>query len=525
MWSMLNVEEKLKYKKLITNFASLSEAFSQKSEDVDDQVAPIVNSKFQETVFQKAFGAIGEDIANTSYDASLLLDEEHKYLVGIKSFGINSGDQKIAQFKKNSQFDNWGSILNEITLNAQKSNSKIEADKKNEELYKKLAIKIATLRNMRIESSKEQIKGFKGTEKEVESVYHVLMPSRKGEKPQIHVGETTYNPINIDKLQILGSTHLNKPMNFKFADDKHEYKYTSADSQLLMTFNNKEIVVETWDVEYIKDPFKVFENLNDQLQSDFDNQVETSVSWIIYNKQGIVEENSGFNGFNGGSKLSKANNSREKRIKKIIDKYEPLLLTEELDRINTYLEQILLHEWKTTEDKQEMKIIRNELMEYLTGINNRELEDEIEKMVFRPLSEMYIPLPNSRKFHDNYPNFFGKDIGKFKPNTSKLLLPKEERVFNLEFLSSKNVIEAYINQDNGKSIQSYKNQQILGEWILRGVFQLKPREILTKQKLIEVGINGIRLYKFKDNKRGIGIEFIWINEDNPPNDAIGWIAI
>ena len=42
------------------------------------------------------------------------------------------------------------------------------------------------------------------------------MPSRKGEKPQIHVGETTYNPINIDKLQILGSTHLNKPMNFKF---------------------------------------------------------------------------------------------------------------------------------------------------------------------------------------------------------------------------------------------------------------------------------------------------------------------
>lgn len=101
-------------------------------------------------------------------------------------------------------------------------------------------------------------------------------------------------------------------MNFKFADDKHEYKYTSADSQLLMTFNNKEIVVETWDVEYIKDPFKVFENLNDQLQSDFDNQVETSVSWIIYNNQGIVEENSGFNGFNGGSKLSKANNSREK---------------------------------------------------------------------------------------------------------------------------------------------------------------------------------------------------------------------
>ena len=58
-----------------------------------------MNSKFQETVFQKSFG-IGEDIANTSYDASLLIDENKKYLIGIKSFGLYSGDQKIAQFKK-----------------------------------------------------------------------------------------------------------------------------------------------------------------------------------------------------------------------------------------------------------------------------------------------------------------------------------------------------------------------------------------------------------------------------------------
>ena len=30
----------------------------------------------------------------------LLLDEEHKYLVGIKSFGINSGDQKSHNLKR-----------------------------------------------------------------------------------------------------------------------------------------------------------------------------------------------------------------------------------------------------------------------------------------------------------------------------------------------------------------------------------------------------------------------------------------
>ena len=64
MWEHLKQEQKEKYKTLITNFASLSEAFSQKAEgeDSDDResyVAPIVNSKFQETVFQKAFHAVG----------------------------------------------------------------------------------------------------------------------------------------------------------------------------------------------------------------------------------------------------------------------------------------------------------------------------------------------------------------------------------------------------------------------------------------------------------------------------------
>lgn len=60
MWEHLKQEQKDKYKTLITNFASLSEAFSQKVEvdgknSAEDFVAPIVNSKFQETVFKKLF--------------------------------------------------------------------------------------------------------------------------------------------------------------------------------------------------------------------------------------------------------------------------------------------------------------------------------------------------------------------------------------------------------------------------------------------------------------------------------------
>ena len=108
MWEKLKSEHKEKYRTLITNFASLSEAFSQKSETAEEvdtfqYVAPIINSKFQETVFQRTFHAVGEDIANTSFDASVVVDKHHKYLIGIKSFGIQSGDQKVAQFKKDSQ--------------------------------------------------------------------------------------------------------------------------------------------------------------------------------------------------------------------------------------------------------------------------------------------------------------------------------------------------------------------------------------------------------------------------------------
>jgi len=54
------------------------------------------------------------------------------------------------------------------------------------------------------------------------------------------------------------------------------------------------------------------------------------------------------------------------------------------------------------------------------------------------------------------------------------------------------------------------------------IFILKELEGLTGQRLNELEINGIRLTKFKNGE--IGIEFIWIDTENPPIDAIGWVA-
>ena len=192
---------------------------------------------------------------------------------------------------------------------------KESADRENYGRYEKLARKIATLRNQRIESSKALIKGFKSDSTYVEAVYHVLMPTPKGSVPQIHVGETSYLPVDLDNLQIKGSTNLKNPTNFRFTDGHHDYKYTAADSQLHMTFRNKEIVVDTWDVNYVEDPFYLFEHLHLLTSEKSDSEILETVSWVITDKHGNVEENSGFNAFNGGSKLAKKD--RLPRILKI----------------------------------------------------------------------------------------------------------------------------------------------------------------------------------------------------------------
>lgn len=537
MWENLPITQRQYYKKLITNFSSLSEAFNQKSEKEDGEyllkkVSPIVNSKFQETVFQKSFHAIGEDIKNTSYDASIIIDNSHKYLIGLKSFGYGSGKQKIAQFKSQQATSNWADIFSQIKRNAESTgNDKVKSDKINEPLYKYLATEISKLRNERIESSKATLKGFNYSEEiNVEAVYHYLLPSVVGEKPQIFVGETPYYSIDIENIEI--EKHGNGkfiPVNFNFTDGKHQYNYTMSDSQLYMYFDKTPI--EEWDIHYISDPFEFFENLGDIIQNDniksatgtkSNREIVSSVSWMIANKNNEVEEGSGYNGFYGATKLQKGERSR--RIDGIRNRFIAQISPESMNRIISDLNSILLGSWKTKIEKHERNLLRDDLINYIEELGNLNLLNAVSSLVLRPENEMYIPIPESKKYHMDNPDFFGSNIGTFEQGTSKLALPPEKRRFKLEFLQSGDIIEAYINQESGKAIQSVSNQGILGEWILHQVFRLKTREPLTYKRLVELEINAIRLTKFADADNHIGIEFIWIDMDNIPQDAVGWVT-
>ena len=528
MWKSLPAEKRKEYQKLILAFASLTDMFTQKSEQDDIVPAPIVNSKFQETIFQKALDAVGEDIGNTSFDASIHLENRNgtdsKYLVGIKTFGIGSGDQKIAQFKTNH--NEWSSLIEQMEKNAHSGKhlkSENDIDEINHDLYLELAKKISVIRNDRINSSKENLKGFKLQEDEnVECVYHVLMPSKKGSSPQIFVGETEYTPIDIDSIEIIGCTSSKNPTNFSFKDKHHTYKYTSADSQLHMKFNNKDIVIEKWDVIYAEDAYNIFSDIAADIYADHEENYAESHSWSLLNEKGEVELFSGFNSFYGvGSKLIQT--ERKGKIASIyaeIAETEPMIIA---DSLNERLTDFLAVKASTDKDRRRKANLRYDIIKDSENLSNYSIRSKIEKLVYRPANEMYIPIPNSKNFHKQFPDFFGKNYAEFKiddktgKETSKLAKEKSERQFNLIFEPSGSSIMSFITQDNGKAIESVEKQSYLGEWILRKVFQLKEHEPLTVQRLNEMEINGIRLYKLPDSN-DIHLKFIWIDKDNLPDD-------
>ena len=209
-------------------------------------------------MFQECFHSLAEDTNNTSFDTAIIIKKRKaskKYLIGIKTIAYNSNMQKIAQFKSNH--DDWTDIHNQIRKNVKPKMSKEEIDKANHKLYHKWAVEIATLRNKRIDESKKNIKLFTiDDDEDVECVYLTLMPS--GKEPCIYVGETSYDRIDIQNITILGCTSKGNPTNFEFTDRLHKYKYTSADSQLYMDFENKKIVIEKWPVKYDPNPCSSF---------------------------------------------------------------------------------------------------------------------------------------------------------------------------------------------------------------------------------------------------------------------------
>lgn len=98
----------------------------------------------------------------------------------------------------------------------------------------------------------------------------------------------------------------------------------------------------------------------------------------------------------------------------------------------------------------------------------------------RNCNEVYIKIP--LWIHRVFPGFFPPRDTHFT-----LVLPNGEEM------------EAKVCQEGSKALMSKSNKQ-LGQWILRDVLDLKEGKLLTYDKLKEIGLDSVVIYKTRDGK-------------------------
>ena len=93
----------------------------------------------------------------------------------------------------------------------------------------------------------------------------------------------------------------------------------------------------------------------------------------------------------------------------------------------------------------------------------------------RDFGEVYIPIPI--EIHNKFPDFF----------------PPRDEPFELKIPTGE-VFSAKVCQDNSKALMTNPNKA-LSDWLLRKVFQVKEGEILTIEKMNELGFDSVIIYK------------------------------
>jgi hypothetical protein len=156
------------------------------------------------------------------------------------------------------------------------------------------------------------------------------------------------------------------------------------------------------------------------------------------------------------------------------------------------------------EDEFEVKILANPLQEIQSCFASKELQytanDRVIESTYLPLygkdknvyersglnqwnasgrerdvNEVYIPIP--AKVHQLAKDFF----------------PPRDEPFELILPNGKS-LRSKVCQDSSKALMSYSNKA-LGKWILREVLSLKEGELLTYDKLQQIGVDSVRIDK------------------------------
>lgn len=103
----------------------------------------------------------------------------------------------------------------------------------------------------------------------------------------------------------------------------------------------------------------------------------------------------------------------------------------------------------------------------------------------RKYGEVYIPVP--REIHKKYPNFF----------------PPRDEIFTLT-TPNKEQLQAKLCQDNAKALMSNPNTD-LAKWLLQTALHYKEGELVTYERMLELGFDSVIITKHSQSRFSIDI--------------------
>lgn len=270
IWDKYNKDEQNEYIKFLQVYGALTNLFRQKK----GNMIPYLDSKFQETVYAKAFKSKNVDIGNTPHDILSIFGED-RIGIGLKTWmNTTPSYQKVMQLK---------SFKFEIE-------PLIKSGKEEE-----LANKLSTIKNNKLLFDYDRL----GLDKE-QNIYHYVTRDQN----KFVIQETSYPLIQINRLRDFNRTAT----SFSWSDGLKDYKYTFGDSQIWQKFSNETkdtTIITQFDIEIIEDPFEfimqAYMNLIEEFKVEEPEIIEVYLPLYSYESK-QVEEKSGLNAWNGAPK-------------------------------------------------------------------------------------------------------------------------------------------------------------------------------------------------------------------------------
>lgn len=279
IWERYSKEEREEYIKFLQVYGALTNLFRQKH----GNLIPYLDSKFQETIYEKVFNSENVDIGNTPHDILSVFGDE-RIGIGLKTW-MNSRPsfQKVMQLKR----------------------YKTEIDPYFNKSDEELAIKLSELKNERMLIDYNRL----GLSKD-KNIYHYVTR----DEGKFVIQETLYPIVNLDNLRKFKRTNT----AFAWSDGHKTYKYTYGDSQIWQYFNSDAddtLVLNQFDVNIIENPFdfllKSYFNFIDDFKKAESSEDIVEVYLPLYSyRTKEVELKSGLNAWNAAPKNKNSSSLR-----------------------------------------------------------------------------------------------------------------------------------------------------------------------------------------------------------------------